>query len=56
MFKEMAMIFKIEIVWVQSTAHVPFSKKKAFLGKTKANPYLSLLSIFGSRALLFWDK
>jgi hypothetical protein len=28
-----------------------FSKeKKAFLGKTKDNPYLSLLSLFGSRA------
>jgi hypothetical protein len=23
---------------------------KAFLGKTKDNPYLSLLSLFGSRA------
>jgi hypothetical protein len=25
-------------------------KNQAFLGKTKDNPYLSLLSLFGSRA------
>ena len=42
----MVLFLQIEIVWVSAHVHV----LKAFLGKTKDNPYLSLLSLFGSRA------